>query len=212
MIKAVIFDMDGVISDTQKLHAQVDSQILSEYEIIISPDELSDRFAGVRNEDYFDVLLREKGQPYDLKAILKDKWERILKLTDSIEAIPGAINLLKLLSENKLLLALASSSNTQYVMTVLNKLKITKYFSAIITGDMVTNGKPYPEVFLLAASKMNVSPEDCLVIEDGKSGMEAAKKAGMKCIGLVNNLSEKYPTDNLVTSLEEVTLEYLNKL
>ncbi|MBU1202124.1 MAG: HAD family hydrolase [Nanoarchaeota archaeon] len=77
---------------------------------------------------------------------------------------------------------------------------------------MVSKGKPDPESFLLAASKIKVSPEDCLVIEDGISGMKAAKTAGMYCIGLVKDKKAVYPTKNLVTSLFEVTSEYISNL
>ena len=77
---------------------------------------------------------------------------------------------------------------------------------------MVSKGKPNPESFLLAASKIKVTPEKCLVIEDGVSGMEAAKSANMKCIGLVNDKNKSYPTENLVVSLSEITQSYLEQI
>jgi beta-phosphoglucomutase-like phosphatase (HAD superfamily) len=96
---------------------------------------------------------------------------------------------------------------------VLQKLNVFDKFSSIVTGDMVQKGKPDPAIFLLAASNIGVDPNDCLVIEDGISGMIAAKLGGMKCIGLVKNIDfDKYPTQNQVLSLSYITKEYLENL
>ena len=77
---------------------------------------------------------------------------------------------------------------------------------------MVAQGKPDPESFLLASSKIGISPEHCLVIEDGMSGMQAAETGGMKCIGLVKDLNKSYPTRNVVTSLSEITQDYIAQI
>lgn len=213
MIKGVIFDMDGVISDTQKLHAQVEAKILKRFNINISPEELTQKYAGVRTKDFFDALLKERGTSYDLGELMEEKWQEMTRLAAlGVDEIPGSANLVKRLSEEEYSLAVASASNLAYVNSVLGALKISPYFNAIISGDMVNKGKPDPESFLLAASKIGIPPGNCVVIEDGTSGMAAAKNAGMFCIGLVADKNKKYPTDNLILSLSEITDEYLKNL
>jgi len=212
MVEAVIFDMDGVISDTQKLHAEVESEILKRYEIILSPEEITHRYAGVKTEEFLKELLINQTKRYDLKELLEEKWKKMGEYASlSVTPIDGSLTLIKNLYY-QYNLALASASNFNYVDSVLNTLKIKNYFSAIVTGDMVKNGKPDPESFLLAAEKINAKQKNCLVIEDGRSGMEAARRANMYCIGLVPDTSKDYPTKNLVTHLSQITPEFIVRL
>ncbi|MCR4285055.1 MAG: HAD family phosphatase [archaeon] len=211
MIKGVIFDMDGVISDTQKLHAKIESEIFSRFEINLSPEEITKKYAGVKIKEFFQEVLKNK--EYNLDELIKEKREKMIELASiSVDPIPGSPELIKTLSENNIQLAVASASHINYVKIVLEKLNLTKYFKVIIGGNLVKRGKPHPESFLLAAKNLNLSPKDCLVIEDGISGMKAAKRAKMKCIGLVQSKKEKYPTRNLVSSLKEINIKYLQNL
>jgi HAD superfamily hydrolase (TIGR01509 family) len=213
MIKAVIFDMDGVISDTQKLHARVEEEILSRFGISISSEEITKRYAGVKTNEFFDELLKRQEQPYNLGQLMEEKWRRMEELASkSIDEIDGATKLIQGLYNSGFKMAVASASNQIYVKNVIRSLGLEKYFKFLISGDMVSSGKPNPEIFLLAASKLEVNPINCLVIEDGVSGMQAAKAGNMKCIGLVDSKNKEYPTKNLVLSLGEITSEYLNKL
>lgn len=213
MIKGVIFDMDGVLSDTQKLHSQIESELLNRFGIGLTPAEITKRYAGVKTRTFFDELLRMQSKPYDIDLLMEEKWHNISKLARmSVDAIEGSVPLVKNFYNSGLPLAVASASDFSYVSAVLEKLGIKEYFKVVITGDMVKNGKPDPESFLTAAEKIQISPEFCLVIEDGISGMQAAKSAGMKCVGLVNDPNENFPTPNLVKSLLEITDEFLRNL
>jgi len=213
MIKGIIFDMDGVISDTQKLHAQIESKLLSRFGIKLSPEEISKKYSGVRTRDFFNELLQTQKQAYNVDELMAEKWQEMRKFAaESIDPMPGAIELIKKLAAGKYPMAVASASNIDYVKTVLETLDIYSYFSALVSGDMVSKGKPDPESFLLAAIKINIAPENCLVIEDGVSGMQAAKNANMYCIGLVKNKDENYPTKNLVLSLSEINSDYLENI
>jgi HAD superfamily hydrolase (TIGR01509 family) len=213
MIKGIIFDMDGVISDTQKLHSKVEVELLSRYGIKITPSEITAKYSGVRTKDFFDDLLKEQNQEYDLDLLMDEKWSQMKKYaSESVHAIDGSIDLIRKLHDANYPLAVASASNLDYVRTVLTTLDVIDHFSYIVSGDMVSKGKPNPESFLLASSKIEIPPEYCLVIEDGVSGMQAAKAGGMKCIGLVQNLEKMYPTNNLVTSLFEITQDYINQI
>jgi HAD superfamily hydrolase (TIGR01509 family) len=213
MINAIIFDMDGVVSDTQKVHSKVESELLSRFEVKISPEEITKIYSGVKTKEFFIELLDKKGCDYNINALMAEKWEKMKELvTKGVDEIPGAISLIKSLHKDKLTLAIASASNWKYAKSVLEKLEVIIFFNAIITGEMVTKGKPDPAMFLLAAEKINVPPEQCVVIEDGVSGMIAAKSAEMKCIGLVEDDKGEYPTENLVTSITEITSEYIKNL
>jgi len=213
MIKGVIFDMDGVISATQIIHATVESKILARYGVNITPQEISARYSGVRPSEFFDELLKKTGKSYDLNALMAEKWATVEKLAMvSVDPVEGAVELIKRLHKEGYPLAVASSSYSDYVNVVLKQLDVLKYFSFVVTGDLVSKGKPDPECFLLAATKIKIDPKNCLVIEDGISGMKGAKTAGMYCIGLVEDKNKEYLTKNLVTSLFEVTSEYLDRL
>lgn len=212
-IQAIIFDMDGVISDTQKLHAKVESRLLREYGIDISPQDITKKYAGVKTSEFFEELLRVQKIPYNLNLLMQEKWKQIEALADnSVDPIDGAIDLIKYLHSMGYKLAVASASNLNYVRTVIYSLNLNNYFDFLASSDMVTRGKPDPEIFLLASSKLGVNPVNCLVIEDGVSGMRGAVSANMKCIGLVNSREGKYPTKNLVLSLKEITPQYIENL
>lgn len=211
MVKGVIFDLDGVISDTQKLHSRIESALLKRFGVVISPEEITKKYSGVRTRDFFIELLNRQNVECDIDALMVEKWNEMEKAAgEEVDAIAGAIDLIKMFYAMNLPMAVASASNAKYVETVLNALGVKKYFAAIISGDLVKKGKPDPESFSLAAAKINVEPENCLVIEDGVSGMEASKAGGMKCVGFVKNKNSEYPTKNLVLSLAEITEDYLN--
>lgn len=213
MIKGILFDMDGVISDTQLVHSQIEREILERFGIVLSSDEITKKYSGVRTRDFFDDLLRTKGVRYDLDVLMDEKWKKTEALTrKNVDEIPGSSELIKMFFENGYSLATVSSSSLSYVQLVLSSLNVIHFFSELVSGDMVQHGKPDPECFLLAASKLHLVPEECLVIEDGLSGMEAARRAHMYCIGLVKNKNEKYPTKNIVLSLSEITNDYLKNL
>lgn len=213
MIEGIIFDMDGVISDTQKLHARVESTLLKKFGVLLSPSEITEKYAGVRTKDFFQELLEKSKVPYDIDALMQEKWQEMEKLAHhSVEPVAGSQELIKEFFSEGCPLAVASASNDNYVRAVLMKLHISKYFKAIVSGDMVSKGKPNPEIFLRAASLLNIKAENCLVIEDGMSGMEAAAQAGMYCIGLVPRRSKQYPTQYQVQSLSEINANYLEKM
>ncbi len=210
MIKGIIFDMDGVVSDTQRLHAQVDAELFRGLGVNINPDEITRRYAGMRTRDVFAEILKDHGLNHDLGSLIDLKWSIIERMAlETVEPVKGSIDLIKRLFVEGYPLAVVSGSNFRYMRIVLERLDVFQYFSCVIGGDMVIEGKPDPEGFFLAASKIGVRPEACLVIEDGINGMIAAKRAGMFCIGLVKDKEKEYPIDDLVTSLSEITLDRL---
>lgn len=211
MIKAIIFDLDGVIADTQQHHAQIESEILNRFGVVVSPEEITKKYAGIRTEDFLKQLLAGKKVDFDIKKIMAEKWQRINEIcrTKLVE-VPGASSLIKTAYNSNLKLAVASASSADFVRMVLKKLKIIKYFSVFVSADEVGKGKPNPDVFLLAARKLLVSSQNCVVIEDSLNGMLAAKAAGMKCIGLTKN--KKAPADLIINSFVELDINKIKSL
>lgn len=214
-MKAVIFDMDGVISDTQTLYSNTESAIVARYGIQIAPEEISRRFSGMSDEQEFTEIFSEAGKERPAIAqIAKQRREILFAVPQrEIRPMPGSLELIQVLSNQKIPLAVASGSSLEFIRHVLNALDVSHYFSVLTSNDEVENGKPAPDIFLLAAKRLGMKSADCVVIEDGKSGMIAAHKAGMKCVGLLTHVSEEgSPSELKVRDLRELSVEQLFSL
>src|SRR3990167_6439643 len=178
-IKAVIFDMDGVIADTQTIHNETNAEILQSYGIPLSSKDMS-KFAGIPNKNTFADLFKKYNVNADVDKAVSKKWG----LTKEKNAIPGVLDFIQELDNNKFKIAIASSSTADFIDHVLLSLKIKEFFTVIVNGNEVKKGKPNPDIFLKAAEKLKVKPSNCLVFEDAPAGIQAAKNAGMKCIAI----------------------------
>ena len=187
MIKAVIFDMDGIIIDSEPIYFDLEMKLFRQLCLPISEKD-HDAFVGTstRNmwvylKDKFDI----KPSADELVKIERELYEKRL-MSEKIVPIDGVVELIKNLHKGGLKLAIASSSSLYEIETIADLFKIKSYFLQFVSGDEVGKGKPEPDIFLLAAERLSVKPEECIVIEDSRNGVEAAKKAGMKCIGCQN--------------------------
>ena len=205
----VIFDMDGVLADSQKIHSRIESEMLRElFGIEITPEEITRRFSGRSLRDQFAELHRDRGLPYTHDPALSDlKAERFMACVDEFAPIEGTIERLESLY-GLTPLGVASASRPQVVDLVLTTIGIKRRFDAFASSKEVAQGKPAPDVFLLAAARMGVNPRDCIVVEDGVSGMIGARAAGMRCVALVSDDRTDYPADVIVRDLRELPKEY----
>jgi len=186
MIKAVLFDMDGVIAETEHAHVEAEKQTLLKYGVQITEDELH-QYTGTTAKQMFMELIAKYRLDTTYQKIFKEKEQIMFKLLElDTQPVKGVIELMCKLREKHVKLAVASSSHRRMVQYVLSKLKITRFFDSIISAEDVAHGKPDPEIFLMSAKRLKVSPAECLVVEDAKLGVEAAKEAGMKCLGYRN--------------------------
>ncbi len=187
MIKACIFDLDGVIVDTAHYHYLAWRRLANELGFDLSKED-NEKLKGVSRIHSLEIILNLGGislSEYD-KGVLANKkngwFVDYLERMAPDEIFPGVKPLLNELRRRGIKIALASSSKN--AKTVIQLLHIQNEFDVIVDGTMTVNSKPDPEIFLLAAKKLGLDPKDCLVFEDAEAGVEAALAAGMRCIGI----------------------------
>lgn len=184
--KAVIFDMDGVIVDSEPRHEQAVLEVI--HEIGHGGDHglrVSDYIGRSDQEVWRDFIARNKPRQ-TLEQLLAMKRQRTVEILQREQPVfPGVIALIEQLAA-RCPLALASGSEHAVVEAVLEFKDMGRFFSAVVTGSEVEHGKPAPEIFLKAAARLGVAPQACWVIEDSKPGIAAARAAGMRVIAITN--------------------------
>ena len=171
---AVIFDMDGVLFDSESVYIEGYVKYASDY-----PDirETSLSCVGANGRRTREIFMEKYGESFPF-----DDYYRKVKAYVQSHPIPlkqGAVEILKFLSEKNTPLALASSTSTPSMMKMLKEARLLPYFDKIICGDTVSRSKPHPEIFLKTAEELGYAPENCYVIEDSYNGIRAARSAGM---------------------------------
>jgi len=187
LIKATIFDLDGVIVDTAHYHYIAWKRLAKEFGVDLTIEQ-NEALKGVSRRESLEVILRLGGikmsdAEKEKHASRKNEWfvEYINKMKPE-EIFPGVREMLAKLRASGYKMALASSSKN--ARTVLDLLGIEKDFDVMVDGTMITHTKPDPEIFLLAARLLKILPAECVVFEDAVAGVEAALAAGMKCVGV----------------------------
>jgi HAD superfamily hydrolase (TIGR01509 family) len=182
MLRCVIFDLDGVIADSHPVHESAWRKLLAEQGL--DPRGLSMEFilAGrPRNE----ILRHYLGElpPETLEAHGRRKDALYAESAGSLSPMPGLLPLLEQLAERRIPAAVATSAGKRRTLETLERFGISSYFAAVVTGEDVRLQKPHPQIFELAAARLGVSPGEALVIEDSVAGVQAARRAGMRCVG-----------------------------
>ena len=212
--KAVIWDMDGVIADTAPYHFKAWQKTFQKRGVNFTQDDFKHYF-GQRNDTIIRNTLGGQISQSEVDATASEKERTYRKFVkQNIKPLPGAIRLIRSLSEHGFKIALASSAPIENIRLVTQGLGIENCFQAIVTGRDVAEGKPSPQGFLLAAQKLGVEPRNCVVIEDAIAGVAACKRAGAHCIAVTNthpreSLAE---ADLIVDTLEEVNFSDLERL
>jgi beta-phosphoglucomutase family hydrolase len=183
MLSAIIFDMDGVVIDSHPVHKKSWSLFLQSVGREVSEEELEFVVEGTKREDILRHFLGDL-DPDQLHEYGLRKEALFRQQAISIQPIPGVKTFIQDAAANGLLVALASSGSKTRVHYILDHLCVKEKFGVIVTGDDVKNGKPDPSVFRLAAERLGVAASEALVFEDAIAGVQAAKSAGMKCIGV----------------------------
>ena len=181
MIKAVIFDMDGVIFDSERVICELWDEVAKENNI---PDieELMIRCIGINEKATDELFTKKYGEEFPYQKFKKIISERYHEKYDGgrLPMKPGVSELLSFLKENGIKTALASSTNVRTVTNQLKDAGVLQFFDVVVGGDMVTRSKPDPEIFLHAAEMLGIDPKDAFIIEDSFNGIRAAHAAGAK--------------------------------
>ncbi len=182
-IQAVLFDMDGVLVDSEFLHIKAEKLTLAPYGIELSKEEINN-FMGMGVKMMLRSLIEKYSLPITEETLFRIHEKNLSdSFQEELEIMPGAIEIINHLKHRKIKLALASSSSLYLINLVLKIIHLESVFDVVISGEEVINGKPFPDIFRKAAELLNVQPDRCVVIEDSKNGVSAAKSAGMICIG-----------------------------
>ncbi|KQN33803.1 beta-phosphoglucomutase [Pedobacter sp. Leaf41] len=213
-IKACLFDLDGVLVDTAVYHYQAWKRLANTMGFDFT-EEQNEQLKGVsRVESLNKILAWGNVQKTDAEkeelASLKNSWyvDMITKMTPA-EVLPGTVDFLTAIHQAGYKLALGSASKNSGI--ILERTNLDHFFDEIVDGNMVTKSKPDPEVFLKGAELLGFKPDECVVFEDAVAGVEAAKRGGMKAIG-IGEKSVLTDADLVVSGLDKLTVEDLEKL
>ena len=186
-MKAVIFDMDGVIIDSEPIHFDVDIKTMDYLGRNISGGEL-EKYVGMTSTEMWSLIKKKYNLIQSVDEIIDYQLENKINIVREldIEPIEGIRELLLQLKNESLLIGIASSSPRKFIEEVVKKFHLQDYLSCVVSGEEVPRGKPAPDVYIEAAKELGVDIDQCIVIEDSRNGVIAAKAAGMKCIGYKN--------------------------
>lgn len=207
--RAVIFDMDGVLTDSEPLINAAAVAMFHERGIRVQPEDFIP-FVGTGENRYIGGVAEKYGVTLEIEAAKHRTYEIYLSMVpEQLNAFPGAVECVRACRAAGLKTAVASSADEIKIIANLRKIGLPpEEWEVIVTGDDVPNKKPAPDIFLAAARKLNLTPAECVVIEDAVNGVQAAKAAGMRCVAVAQTFpAEKLQQADLVrTTMLEVTL------
>jgi len=212
MLKAVLWDMDGTLVDSERLHWLAWKEVMDAEGVAIAYQQFRDTF-GQRNDTIIPLFLGSDAAAGTVARIsdAKEAAYRRLVRESGIAAIDGAVEWVKRLHAARWCQAIASAAPRANIEVILDVLDLQNCFEASVAAEDVERGKPDPQVFRLAAERLGVPPSRSIVVEDGQAGVEAARRAGMRCIGLSREGGE-LAADLVVRSFKELAEDAFDKL
>jgi len=209
--RAVLWDMDGTLIDSVPYHLQAWQAVLRQVNRTVE-HQVWNQTAGMRNSEIIPLLFPDMS-PAESAYVDRAKEARYREQIeqDGIELLPGVAEWLQRFTTRGWKQAIASSAPRENVVAIAQVLHFNGTFAAMISGTDVPRGKPDPEIFLVAAQRLNVEPHNCLVIEDAATGIEAAHRAGMKAIGVLNT-HPHLEADLVIKSLQDLTWKMIDDI
>ena len=192
-VRAVIFDMDGVLVDTEPIHKKAELQACRDLGFE-PPVEAWKAFKGIRERDIFAAVAKKAGVwPVDVDALIRRKTELYLRLIAAeLPVVPGSADFVRLAKEKVGRVCLATSTTRTIAEATLKALGVLDQFDGLVTGEDVGRGKPDPEIYRLACARCGLEPRDCLVVEDSDNGIRSALGAGCRVAGITTSFPRDY--------------------
>jgi HAD superfamily hydrolase (TIGR01509 family) len=210
--RGVIYDKDDLMVNSEPLHARAWTGALANYgkfKYEDVPESIRQRWVGRKETYAAQIMVDEFKLSITAEELLRQKSITFHKLIrEEMEAMPGLLDSLDFFKSKGFKIGMATSSNREQIDLVLDKFNIKSYFNVTVCGADVKLGKPDPEIYLLAAKRMELEPRECVVLEDAQSGIKSAKAAGCWCIGVINLNTppqDRSESDIILNSLKEVT-------
>ncbi|MGO1368855.1 MAG: HAD family hydrolase [Senegalia sp. (in: firmicutes)] len=216
MIKAIIFDMDGVIVNSEPELIKIEIEYMKNLGVTITKSDL-DEFVGTNSYYMFNKLKNK----YNLNKTVDEIVDEVraiyldhIQSKENVNAIKGVINLIRELKNRGIRMVVASSSPVSWIEKTIDTLEIRDCFEELISGDFVKESKPQPDIFLYALDKLNIKNDEAIVIEDSENGVTASKRAGIKVIGYMGDESSNQDlshADIVIKNFDEINLDELLK-
>ena len=214
MHKGFIFDLDGVIVDTAKFHYLAWRKLANNFGFDITEDQ-NEQLKGISRVKSLEIILEwgkvnlSQDEFMEQMALKNDNYLSYISTMTKKDLLPGVSNVIDYLSENNIPFALGSASKNARI--ILEKTGLIEKFDAVVDGNDVTKAKPNPEVFLIAASKLKIEPENCVVFEDSVAGIQAANAAEMTSVGIGDKdiLNE---ASFIFSDFTEIKIDFINQL
>lgn len=217
MISTVIFDMDGVIVDTEPVHHYAYQQHFKQLGIEITP-EMYASFTGSSTKNIYAKIKEHFNRSEEVETLVQGKrtlFNAAFDTKEDLYLLAGVEDLIKELHHNGMQLVLASSSANETINRIFKRFNLEPYFTHKVSGEDFPNSKPHPAIFLKAAELSQTSVENCIVIEDSTNGIKAAKAANIYCIGYdsVNSALQDYSlADDVITDFKELSFEKIRAI
>ncbi len=190
--RGVIFDLDGTLTDNMAWHAQAFARFMTRHSLPELTMAMRERIDGKRNAEIFPILFNRDVTPDEIQAFEEEKESTYRELSrERLTPVPGAITLLDRLEARGIGVAIATSAPEKNVSHTLSAIGLAGRLVIIARSDAVPHGKPFPDVFLLAAQRLGVAPEECLAFEDAPVGVAAARRAGMRCVAITSSFASE---------------------
>ncbi|MEO8581746.1 MAG: HAD family phosphatase [Patescibacteria group bacterium] len=212
MFKAVVFDMNGVIVDDERIHQESWRQLCQKYGFHLTEDDFKHKVFGRTEADTFTYLFHKQLSRIELQQYSSERVKIAISIfKPKLALTEGLLQFLQELQAKNIPLAIATSARKPYTDFILDGLNVREFFKQIVTAEEISKGKPDPEIYLLAAKRISIDPKDCVAFEDSLSGIKSAQAAGMKVVGITttHTVKELDIANKIIKSFKNITVEEL---